>query len=100
MSESTSAGICSHEGCGKTFPSEAELEKHKQQHLRRELDSGLLSCDKSPKLHGFTDQTPTPSKWFGDNLLKTPTIGGALMQNPFEEQFNKVWRAIVCSPAL
>ena len=51
---------------------------------------GILLSDKSPKLHGFTDQTPTPSKWFGESQFRTPTTSGSHVSNPFEEQFKKV----------
>ena len=51
---------------------------------------GILLSDKSPKLHGFTDQTPTPSKWFGESQFRTPTTSGSHNSNPFEEQFKKV----------
>lgn len=83
--------LCTQEGCRKECGSEQELDSHKQLHLKlqRRMDGDLLFM-KSPKLHGFTDQTPTPSKMFSDNLLKTPTTAGMHLPNPFEEQFQKV----------
>ena len=84
--------ICNEEGCGQ---SQSEMETHRQQHFRRQMDIGLLACDKSPKLHGFTDQTPTPSKLFDDKLIKTPSAYIAMdLQNPFDQEFEKVWLSL------
>ena len=82
--------MCTHDDCGETFERDSDLEAHRQLHLRRQMDSGFLLSNKSPKLHGFTDQTPTPSKCFDDNLLKTPTSNGAHMANPFDQSFDAV----------
>ena len=84
--------ICNEEGCGRVFQSQSEMETHRQQHLRHQMDIGLLTCDKSPKLHGFTDQTPTPSTLFDDKLIKTPSAYIAVnLQNPFDRVFKEVW---------
>jgi len=84
---------CGHAGCAMAFANEDHLSVHKNKHGLKLLQFDLTSADGTSKALPFTDQTPTPTKFFrieeGHLFEEISTDGSSAPVNPFEDQFRK-----------
>ena len=82
---------CDHAGCDKTFTNEDHLSVHQQKHGLRPLNFDFASSDVNSVVLPFSDQTPTPTKFFRveeGRLFEEISASGS-PANPFDDQFRK-----------
>jgi len=88
--------FCPHAGCDKTFANEDHLSVHQLKHDLPPLHLDFASSGDSSVVLPFTDQTPTPTKFFRveEGCLFEEISATGSPANPFDFQFRKATSSV------